>query len=188
MTPDEARSVLGVEADASPGALRSAFLAQVRAHHPDTTEHPIGAGERTATVIAAYRLLRDLPVPAAATRPNRGEDDARSVAHGSPAATIEVITDEAVWVGVDVGAVVPALLEVADELGDVSYVDRSVGLVQLTVRPPEGPTCWFTVSVHPRPGGTVLVATLESIEAQPTPPAGPLMLALAHALADHLGR
>lgn len=178
--------MLGVQADASPRVLRSAFLAQVRAHHPDTTEHPIGAGERTATVIAAYRLLRDLPVSPAATRPGGGDDP--RPAESPAVATIEVITDEAVWVGVDVGAVVPALLEVADELGDVSYVDRSVGLVQLTVRPPEGPTCWFTVSVHPRPGGTVLVATLESIEAQPTPPAGPLMLALAHSLADHLGR
>lgn len=181
MRPDEARSVLGVAADTSPRALRDAFLAQVRAHHPDTTDHPHGAGERTATIISAYRLLRDLPpAPTDPLAPPPGPTE--------PPATIEVITEEAVWVGVEAPAVVGVLFDVADELGDVSYVDRSGGLIQLTVRPPAGPTCWFTISVHARPGGTVLVATLESIEAQPTPPAGPLVVALAEAMADHLSR
>lgn len=187
MNAAEARRVLGVEPGESPRALRDAFLAQVRAHHPDTTDHPLGAGERTATIITAYRLLRDLP-PAPPGQPPESARVRDPDAPLGPVATIEVITDEAVWVGVEAAAVLPALLEAADDLGDVSYLDRSVGLLQLTVRPPAGPTCWFTVSVHPRPGGTVLVATLESIEAQPTPPAGPLMLALAEALADSLGR
>lgn len=187
MTADEARSVLGVGPDASPRALRDAFLTRVREHHPDTTDHPLGAGERTATIITAYRLLRDLP-PAPPGRRSEQGAGADTLPPAVPTATIEVITEDALWVGVDAAAVVPALLEAADDLGDVSYVDRSVGLLQLTVRPPEGPTCWFTISVHPRPAGTVLVATLESIEALPTPPAGTLMLALAEALADHLGR
>lgn len=187
MTADEARSVLGVGPAASPRALRDAFLTHVRAHHPDTTDHPLGAGERTATIITAYRLLRDLP-PVPPGHPGESRPGADPSEPDEPTATIEVITEEAVWVGVDAATVVPVLLEVADELGDISYVDRSVGILQLTVRPPEGPTCWFTISVHPRPGGTVLVATLESIEAQPTPPAGPLMVALAEGLADHLGR
>lgn len=173
--------MLGVAPDASPRTLRDAFLVRVRAHHPDTTDHPHGAGERTATIITAYRLLRDLP-PAAT------DELAPPPVVSETVATIEVITEEAIWVGVDAHRLLAVLFEVADELGEVSYVDRSVGLVQLTVRPPSGPTCWFTISAHARPGGTVLVATLESIEAQPTPPAGPLVLALAEALADHLSR
>lgn len=177
--------MLGVLPEASPRVLRDAFLDLVRAHHPDTTNHPRGAGERTATIITAYRLLRDLP-------PEEAHELTPPPGVAEPVATIELITEEAVWVGVDARLVTPVLFEVADELGDVSYVDRSGGLVQLTVRPAEGPTCWFTISVHARPGGTVLVATLESIEAQPTPPPGPLVLALAEALAealaDHLTR
>ena len=104
-----------------------------------------------------------------------------------PSAVVEVIGAEALWVGLDPDEVARALLDVAEELGEVSYVDRSGGLVQLTVRPPEGPTCWFTLSTHARPGGAVVVATLESIEAAPTPPAAPLLLELAHALAGRLG-
>lgn len=180
MTPEDARSVLGLTPGATADQLRAAFLVAVRAHHPDTTEHPDGAGERTATIIEAYRLLRDLPA-----------DTPSAPAPGPPAppgpGAIEVIGHEALWVGRDARDVVPALLEAADDLGEVSYVDRSGGLVQVTVRPPEGPTCWFTFSTHPRPGGAVVVATLESIEAAPTPPAGPLVLALAEALAHRLG-
>jgi hypothetical protein len=185
VTSEEARSVLGVAPEAGPRAVRDAFLRRVREMHPDVTDHPEGAAERTATVIAAYRMLRDAP-------PDVAPDTAPTTS-ATPAppprapARVEVITEEAIWVDAAPGAVARALLLVADDLGEVSYVDRSGGLVQLTVRPTEGPTCWLTVSAHARPGGTVLVATLESIEAAPTPPAGPLVAALAQAMATALG-
>lgn len=179
MTLTEARAVLGVDPEATPRQVRDSFLRRVRANHPDVTEHPAGAAERTATIISAYRLLRDAPP---APRP-----ELDGAPPPPPVAEVEVISEEAIWVGAGIVAVGRAVLEVADDLGEVSYVDRSGGLVQLTVRPPEGPTCWFTISAHARPGGTALVATLESIEAEPTPPARPLVLALAEAVADALG-
>lgn len=184
MTPEDARSVLGVAPGADAAALRAAFRDALRRHHPDTTADPDGAGERTATVVEAYRLLRDL---ADASEPAPAPVAAPAPTPAAPLATVEVIGAEALWVGVDARLVAAALLEVADELGEVSYVDRSGGLVQLTVRPPDGPTCWFTLSTHHRPGGAVVVATLESIEAAPTPPADALLLALAEALAARLG-
>lgn len=182
--------MLGVAPGADATALRAAFHTALRAHHPDTTAVPDGAGERTATVVEAYRLLRDRaasdadPAWEPAERP--GPADASPPALDD-LAVVEVIGAEALWVGVDARAVAGALVDVADELGDVSYVDRSSGLLQLTVRPDGGPTCWFTLSTHARPGGAVVVATLESIEAAPTPPADELLLALAEALADRLG-
>lgn len=191
MNPEEARSVLGLTAAATPREVRDAFLRRVRAHHPDVTDHPSGAAERTATIISAYRLLRDRPTDAP-TGPGGAAPPASPSSHSSHSspvsvAAVEVITDEAIWVDADASEVARVLLEVADELGEVSYVDRSGGLVQLTVRPPAGPTCWFTVNAVARPSGTVLVATLESIEAQPTPPPRPLVEALARAVAAGLG-
>lgn len=188
MTPEEARSVLGLTAAATAREVRDAFLRRVRANHPDVTDHPSGAAERTATIISAYRLLRERPTDAP-TGPGGAAPPASPSSHSSPAsvAAVEVITDEAIWVDADAGEVARVLLEVADELGEVSYVDRSGGLLQLTVRPPAGPTCWFTVNAVARPSGTVLVATLESIEAQPTPPPRPLVEALARAVAAGLG-
>lgn len=188
MTPEEARSVLGLTAAATAREVRDAFLRRVRANHPDVTENASGAAERTATIISAYRLLRERPTDAP-TGPGGAAPPASPSSHSSPAsvAAVEVITDEAIWVDADAGEVARVLLEVADELGEVSYVDRSGGLLQLTVRPPAGPTCWFTVNAVARPSGTVLVATLESIEAQPTPPPRPLVEALARAVAAGLG-
>lgn len=188
MTPEEARSVLGLTAAATPREVRDAFLRRVRANHPDVTDHSSGAAERTATIISAYRLLRDLPTDAP-TGPSDTAPPASPPSHSPPGsmAAVEVITDEAIWVDADAVEVARVLLEVADELGEVSYVDRSGGLLQLTVRPPAGPTCWFTVNAVARPSGTVLVATLESIEAQPTPPPRPLVEALARAVAAGLG-
>lgn len=194
MTPEEARSVLGLTAAATAREVRDAFLRRVRANHPDVTENPSGAAERTATIISAYRLLRDRPTdaptgPGGAAPPASPSLHSSHSSHSSPVsvAAVEVITDEAIWVDADAGEVARVLLEVADELGEVSYVDRSGGLLQLTVRPPAGPTCWFTVNAVARPSGTVLVATLESIEAQPTPPPRPLVEALARAVAAGLG-
>lgn len=175
--------MLGVGVGADPAALRAAFHRALRAHHPDTTAHPDGAGERTATVVEAYRLLRDRPEPAPDDRSPPAADPGPPAPTAVDAAVVEIIGAEALWVGADARSVAVALIEIADELGEVSYVDGSGGLVQLTVRPPAGPTCWFTLSTHARPGGAVVVATLESIEAAPTPPADDLLLALAHALA-----
>lgn len=182
MTLAEARAVLGVDADDPPRSVRDAFLRRVRANHPDVTDHPAGAAERTATIITAYRLLRDAPpAPIAPTSSDAAPPPA------PPPGVVEVISEEAIWVGADPVLVGRALLDVADDLGEVSYVDRSGGLVQVTVRPPDGPTCWLTISAHARPGGTVLVATLESIEADATPPAAPVVTALARAVAVSLG-
>lgn len=183
MTPEEARSVLGLAAGATAREVRDAFLRRVRANHPDVTDHPSGAAERTATIISAYRLLRDRPADA----PTGSDEPSPPPGPSDPTAVVEVITDEAIWVDADAAEVARVLLEVADELGEVSYVDRAGGLLQLTVRPPGGPTCWFTVNTVARPSGTVVVATLESIEALPTPPPRPLIEALARAVASALG-
>jgi len=172
--------VLGVTAASPPAEVREVYLRQVRANHPDTTDDPRGAGERTATIIAAYRLLRG-------RLPESGLAGAERSAGGSMATSgvgVEVLSDEALWIDADSTLVGRFLLEAADEVGEVSYVDLSSGLVQVTVRPTDGPTCWLTVSIHERPGGTALVATLESIEALPSPSARPVV----QRLADELGR
>lgn len=180
MTLDEARAVLGVTAASPPAEVREVYLRQVRANHPDTTDDPRGAGERTATIIAAYRLLRGR-LPDSDSAGAEGNADGATATSG---VGVEIISDEALWVDADGTLVGRLLLEAAHEVGEVSYVDRSSGLVQVTVRPAGGPTCWLTVSIHERPGGTALVTTLESIEALPSPSARPVV----QRLADELGR
>jgi DnaJ-domain-containing protein 1 len=60
--PSPAHEVLGVAADATPDAIRRAYLEQVRRHHPDrlvdaTPAARAAAERRTAELNAAYNLL-----------------------------------------------------------------------------------------------------------------------------------
>ncbi|MBV9510280.1 MAG: molecular chaperone DnaJ [Caulobacteraceae bacterium] len=64
MGADEARRALGVDGDADDVAVRRAFRAAVKRHHPD---RPGGDEARLRQVIEAYRALR----PAAAIAPER---------------------------------------------------------------------------------------------------------------------
>jgi DnaJ-class molecular chaperone len=57
MTLEQARMVLGVDAAASSEAVRAAYVAAVRAAHPDTTTSYASAS--IAELQTAYRVLRD---------------------------------------------------------------------------------------------------------------------------------
>jgi hypothetical protein len=181
MTEDEARHVLGVGAGASAAELRAVYVALVRANHPDVAADPATAGPVTATITEAYRVLRDLPpVP---PRPPPAPSGHRPLRRHR---AVDVIAPEAVWIDGPPIEAYRAVVDAADALGEISYVDRSAGLVQVALRPPGGPTCWLTVSLHHRPGGSVAVCTLESIEAAPTPPAEPVIRDFARFLTDRL--
>lgn len=73
MTDDPYR-VLGVERDAEPAAIRRAYLAQLRANHPDVRPGDAAAEERTRRLNQAWDEIRrqapgDVPrAPAPSTR------------------------------------------------------------------------------------------------------------------------
>ena len=67
LTPDEARAVLGLAADASPHVVIGAFRIAAKAAHPD---RPGGDAARFREVLDAYRLLQSLPrLPAVIAAP-----------------------------------------------------------------------------------------------------------------------
>lgn len=79
---DEARAVLGVAADTSPGAVAQAYRRLARMTHPDVSPAP-DAAQRFAAVCAAYQLLRDSPArrpavarPVAVSEPDPTDADA----------------------------------------------------------------------------------------------------------------
>lgn len=57
MDREEACQVLGVEEDATPSEIRSAFRRLVRSHHPDRAG--AGSGAHAVRIIAAYRLFEE---------------------------------------------------------------------------------------------------------------------------------
>jgi len=166
MSRHDARAVLGVPDGASRTEVRRAFRRLIQLHHPDHAG--AGAGERAARLTEAYRvLLAAPPEPAPPPPAPRVEPEIWGPSVRLPAAP---------------AAAFAAVVEAADRVGEVSYVDRATGMVQVVVRPPDGPTCWLTLDVRPHERGTAVHASLESIEAAPAPDPGPYLRLLAHEL------
>jgi len=68
---EEARTLLGVSADASAAEIRRAYLDAAKASHPDTSGH---GPERFVRVMAAYRRLEQAAPPPAPAAPGPPDD------------------------------------------------------------------------------------------------------------------
>lgn len=155
MSPDEARSVLGVGPAASSREIRVAYRRLVRSHHPDVAG-PAGT-DRATRVIEAYRVLRR---PAATVDP---PPDPRGPDPRPPSGTTIPLPAPSV-------AVFEHLCEAADVLGDITYVDVSCAILETIVTWDGWPPCSLLVTVEQRGPDTVAQCTLESLSAQPGPP------------------
>jgi hypothetical protein len=74
------------------------------------------------------------------------------------------------------------LHEAAAKVGNVAYVDPSLGLLEIMVRFDGGPTCSVLMTLQGRAHHTEVMCTMSSIEAAPTPPIAPVVDALVEAL------
>lgn len=143
---DEARALLGVTVGASPSEVRAAWRRCVRGSHPDVSAGADAAG-RTARLNEAYALLRALPAPVPVVTPEPPVDGDDTLIVTAPA-------DEAFL----------ALLEAGHRTGDVTYVDRSAGLLELVVDVAGTGTCSVLVTLQGRADGTThAFVTVESL-------------------------
>lgn len=156
MRTEEARALLGVGATATAAEIRAAWRRSVRGAHPDVTAGP-EAGVRTARLNEAYAVLRDLP-PASPV----------PVPAAAPPPVDRFL----------------ALLDAAHRTGDVTYVDRASGLLELLVDVPDVGSCSVLVTLQGHPDGTVHAAvTAESLAHPGWRPDRSLLERLARSLA-----
>lgn len=185
MTPDEARSVLGLGRSATiADAVATHRRLQLR-HHPDRTDDP-GATATSARLNQALAVLR--------AEADRAVDTAVDTIE-APVVTPSPPDDdlEPVDVRIECGSIFVAapadetflrLLEAAALMGDVGHLDLRLGLLELLIRPEGGPTCSVLFTLQGRALGTEVFAEMESIEAAPTPPMEPVLRALADVVAS----
>jgi len=182
---DEAARVLGVDVRASADEVRSAFRVLVRQQHPDRSGRP-GSVAVSRLVEARRTLLAPAPVgggrPAAPPPPPPAP---------RPAVPLDArVEGDTLLVHADGATTLAHLLEAGHALGEITYLDRGVGLVEVLIQVQEeddpGPAaCSLVASLQGRLDGVEVFCTVERLDGHPAPPIAPIVQALAHEMGVH---
>lgn len=186
----EALEVLGLEPGCDEVAVRAAYRALIRVHHPDLAA-PTDTGAataRTARLTAAVSVLDGVlaahggrvPTPSPPPRPS---PPAASTDPAEPGASIEptevaVLDEGALAIGAPPPEAYARLYEAAGRVGDVAYVDAQLGILEIIVRFEGGPSCSVVMTLQGRATHTEVFCSMESIEAAPAPAIRPVLEAL----------
>lgn len=154
--------MLGVDVGASPEEVRRAYRHLIRVHHPDVSRADPDAHLTAARLTHAYALIRTEPAPDVSS--SAGAPERRSGESST------VTAPNAVPLRGPTRAVFDELREAADLIGDVSYVDRELGILETVVRREGWPVCSLLVTLQQRGEDTLAQCTLESLEGPPGPP------------------
>ncbi len=201
MTRAEALRHLGLGGDASAEAIRAAYRASALRLHPDVAGDRPENHRRMTEINQAYALLTSDAVDEAPVDPDGWSHGPGSGTGTGSTPRAPVDLDAEHYVALDVALDVdgtllvaaPAeetfdrLAEAAERVGDLTYVDRSAGLLQLIVRHQHGPWCYVTCSLQGRATATEVFTTIESIDGQPTPPVDDILALLADELRTTTG-
>lgn len=179
MNAEEAARVLGVARTAPPEEVRRAYRALIRAHHPDRPD--VTSAGRATRIIEAYRILVAAPPPPTEP-PHPGSPDPdhaegqtadpppgpTAVATGAP--PVARLGVDALLVDAPADEAFRWLLDAAHDVGEITYVDRSMPILEVLCRFEGEPATSLLVTLQGRGAGTEVFATVESIEARPAPP------------------
>ena len=175
----EARRVLGVSAEAPWTEVRNRYHSLMLANHPDH------AGSRnTATaaeITSAYALVeshhehgggRAAGRPPSPTRPARPVVPSPADWSGwarLPAGSVQVVDSDTLGIDASREEAMLALLEVAHDIGEVSFVDIDLGMLEVIVQFVGTPTCSLVVNLQGRADRVDAFCTVESFDARPAP-------------------
>ena len=165
----EAARILGVAVDAPRPELRAAYLREIRAHHPDRAG--AAASDRASTIIAAYRLLVSAPAEqrrASAPPPPAPPPTERSPLGRAP--DVHRIDADALLLDAPADETFRWLVEAAHDVGEITYIDRSMPILEVLCRFVDEPATSLLLTLQGRGTGTEVFCTVESIEARPAPP------------------
>ncbi|CAN5699345.1 hypothetical protein BH24ACT2_BH24ACT2_01450 [soil metagenome] len=175
----EARRILGVSAQASPDEVRAAFRSRLRLAHPDVVPGDTGAGRATASLVEAYALLRLLPPPSSTSAPPEPSVATRRRRPG------DVVCDgDSLLVTGPPDEVYRRLVEVAQGIGEITYLDPDARLLDTIVTTDQGIACSLLASLQGRAAGTEIFFTIEPLGGRTGPAVEPFVAELAALLTE----
>jgi len=193
---DVARRLLEVPVGADATALRAAYRRLLRTTHPDVAPG-LGAAERTIELRAAYELLLGLVIddpvagrPTETPTPPPYRPGARRRAATDPAdrpAPVDVVRLDADTVGIALppDETLMVVLEAANRLGEVAYLDPSAGMVEVIVEFIDAPTSSVLVHLQGRATGrTEVVCSIEPLSGGQVPPVEAVTTLVQRTLAE----
>ena len=172
---DAARLLLGVEAACSEAEIRAAYRMLLLRTHPDINSKA-DATERTMALTSAYLLLTSLvvdPAPAAAQQEEPAAQQGRRRAQKKEE-EIEILLlgDLTISVAAPASETLMLLIDMAHELGEISYLDPSAGLLEIVIEFVEEPTSSVLLSMQGRGNATTEVfCSVEPLSGGISPPA-----------------
>lgn len=190
MDLDDACRALGLGPGADADAARQAYRRLVRQVHPDVAGPDHRSGEAAARITQAFAVVQAALVDHGGRlperAPHRGDRPAPAATGAGPPAGAGPATghhpaDGALVVGLPPDEAFALLHEAGGLVGEIAYVDRHLGLLEVVVRFAGGPTCSVVLTLQGRAQGTEAFLTMASIEADPTPDIAPVVAALAEA-------
>jgi hypothetical protein len=175
VTPAEAARILGVGQRATPDEIRIAYRVQIRTHHPDRAGARSSA--RAASITEAYRVLVERGPVAPddepeAQPPTTGPVPPRA-APGGPAfgaPPVGRVDEDTLALGAPPDESFRWLLDAAHDVGEITYVDRSMPIMEVLCRFEGEPATSLLITLQGRGERTEVFCTVESIEARPAPP------------------
>jgi hypothetical protein len=191
MTYAEALGVLGLQPGAAWAEVRAAYRGLIREHHPDRAGED--ATERAAEITEAYTVLETTWDDAPATTSGAGQAGATDRDDATPppqavwdGGTVEVLGDS-IALDTDPESAFSVLLDAAHDIGEVSFVDSSIGLVEAVVKFAGTPSCSLVVSLQGRHDHVEAFCTIESLEGSPPPSVHAVVEVLADLVRQRLG-
>ncbi|HYI62643.1 MAG TPA: J domain-containing protein [Acidimicrobiales bacterium] len=187
MDREEAARLLGVAPSATPEEARVAFRALIRARHPDRAG--TGATADAARLIEAHRVLRTGPAPGSRPGPPPPEGRRDEGRPGTARTPVDTRVDgDALLVDAEPATVMARLVEAGHALGEITYLDRSSGFVELLLLvqdegDPAPAAVSLVASLQRRQDAVEVFCTVERLDGHPAPPVAPLVAALAAEMA-----
>ena len=172
---DAARLLLGVEAACSEAEIRAAYRMLLLRTHPDINSKA-DATERTMALTSAYLLLTSLvvdPAPAAAQQEKPPAEQGRRRAQKKEEEIESLLLgDLTISVAAPASETLMLLIDMAHELGEISYLDPSAGLLEIVIEFVEEPTSSVLLSMQGRGNATTEVfCSVEPLSGGISPPA-----------------
>ncbi len=147
----EGLEVLGLTEGCSEAQARSSYRRLLHSTHPDRSAAS-DATDRTVFLTAAYEVV---------IAHLRASEHIRSTPGSAAAAeatvTVDFVDAETIAIAAPAVEVVPMLVEAAHRLGDISYIDPSVGLLEVIVEFVGAPTSSVVLTLQGRANGTTEV-------------------------------